>query len=199
MKVFGPKPIGEITEGYFGPNGVLSHDLRARTELGPSQEVWLARGGTLPRPWPAPILHEITPGFALDQGDWRIEAIEVPHAQPFLTCLAFAVISDGKRIVYSGDAGHSKPLETLAQGADLLVHWCYRLDGDAASPEMAALTPAPSEIGAMARRAGCKQLVLSHFRKSMDRDDGPLRAIAAAQKAFDGPVQVAEDLMEIEV
>ena len=57
VKVYGPTPIAAITEGYFGPNGVLSHDLRARTELKPSQDVWVARGGTFskpgtPEPWP---------------------------------------------------------------------------------------------------------------------------------------------------
>lgn len=46
--------FGCFTEGYFGPEGVLSHDLRARTELLPSLEVWKARGGTIPRSWPAP-------------------------------------------------------------------------------------------------------------------------------------------------
>jgi ribonuclease Z len=61
IKVFGPQPIASITEGYFGPNGVLSHDLRSRTELLPSQEVWKARGGTLPRPWPTPVVSEIGP------------------------------------------------------------------------------------------------------------------------------------------
>ena len=37
IKVFGPKPLKDITEGHFGRNGVLSHDLRARTELTQSQ------------------------------------------------------------------------------------------------------------------------------------------------------------------
>ncbi|MEO1557750.1 MAG: MBL fold metallo-hydrolase, partial [Pseudomonadota bacterium] len=51
IQVYGPAPIQSITTGYFGQNGVLAHDLRARTELRQSQQVWLARGGTLPRPW----------------------------------------------------------------------------------------------------------------------------------------------------
>jgi hypothetical protein len=44
-------------------NKILSHDLRARTELTQSQQVWVARGGILPRPWPAPEITEIEAGF----------------------------------------------------------------------------------------------------------------------------------------
>ena len=44
IKVIGPKPIQFVTDGLFGPNGALSHDIRARTELKPSQQVWVARG-----------------------------------------------------------------------------------------------------------------------------------------------------------
>ena len=32
IRVFGPAPIKAITDGYFGPDGVLAYDLRARTE-----------------------------------------------------------------------------------------------------------------------------------------------------------------------
>ena len=82
IKVYGPAPIDQITKGYFGPDGVLSHDLRARTELPQSQEVWVARGGTLPRPWPAPIIKTIAPGDVIEGDGWRIASCSAPHAQP---------------------------------------------------------------------------------------------------------------------
>ena len=91
-----PAPIRQITEGYFGTNGVLSHDLRARTELPQSQEVWVARGGTLPRPWPAPEIHEIRAGDRIEGNGWRIDSATAPHAQPFLECMAFALNYRGK-------------------------------------------------------------------------------------------------------
>ena len=37
IKVFGPTPIKEITEKFFGPAGVFAADLRARTEFPGSQ------------------------------------------------------------------------------------------------------------------------------------------------------------------
>ena len=199
LKVFGPAPIAAITRGYFGPDGVLSHDLRARTELLPSQEVWKARGGTVPRPWPAPEVTEIAAGIAFDGDGWRLTSCEVPHAQPALECLGFAVESDGRKFVYSGDAGPCGALETLCAGADLLLHWCYRLDGESAHPAMMPLTPTPSEIAAMAARAGVGRLILSHFRVHMDGPDKHDAALRHMQAGFPGPVSIAEDLMQIEI
>lgn len=199
IQVYGPAPIAAITEGYFGPNGVLAHDLRARTDLPQSKEVWVARGGTLPRPWPAPKVQEIAVGDVIETADWRIESCRAPHAQPLLDCMAFALTHAGKRFVYSGDAGLCPEVGHLCAGADVLLHWCYRLDGAAASPEMAAMTPTPSEIGAMAKRAGVRRLILTHFRKHMDAPDAYARAIEEASAAFGRPVVIAEDLQSVEV
>jgi len=194
LKVFGPAPIARITEGYFGPNGVLSQDLRARTELLPSQEVWKARGGTLPRPWPAPEVTEIDPGFAFAGNGWRLGSCSVPHAQPILSCMGFAVEAEGKKFVYSGDAAICDDLTALAQDADLMIHWCYRLDNEDVHPTMMSVTPAPSQIAAMATRAGVGRLLLTHFRIHMDRPEGHAAALAALAAGFDGPSEIVEDL-----
>lgn len=199
IQVYGPAPIKAITEGYFGPNGVLAYDLRARTELPQSQEVWIARGGTVPRPWPEPVVHEIVAGDPIHGDGWQLESCTAPHAQPFLDCMALALTARGKRFVYSGDAGLSPEVEDLAKGADLLLHWCYRLDGEEVSRQMAATTPTPAQIGTMARRAGVRTLILTHFRKHMDNSRRHDEAIEQAKSAFGGPVAVAEDLQVIEI
>lgn len=199
IKVFGPAPITAITEGYFGANGVLAHDLRARTELKPSQDVWVARGGTLPRPWPCPVVTEIAPGQTIKGDGWQVQSCEVPHAQPALMCLGFAMRKGAKTIVYSGDAGICPALEDLCRGADLLLHWCYRLDGQAANPVMESLTPTPSAIADMAQRCGVQRLLLSHFRKNMDTDAGRKSALAEMTARFPRPVGVVEDLDEYEI
>lgn len=199
LKVFGPPPIAEITRRLFGPDGAFAFDLRARTGLPASQEVWRARGGTLPRPWLAPEVTEISPGGGLQRQGWRLDSAEAPHAQPFLTCMGFAASDGISKIVYSGDSGICRGMETLCEDADLLVHWCYRLDGDDASPEMRALTPTPSEIAAMAARAGVKRLTLTHFRVRMDSPELRADALARMAEVFDGPVEIAEDLSSYEV
>lgn len=194
LKVFGPPPISRITEGYFGKDGVLAHDLVARTEHPGSQHVWVARGGSLPRPWPTPEVEEVEPGFSYDGKGWRLTSCEALHAQPFLTCMGFAIESDGRKFVYSGDAGLTDELAALAGGADLLLHWCYRLDGEESHPSIVNISPTPSDTGRMAKDAGVKRLLLTHFRKHMDEPDRHAGALAAVRKAFGDDCGVAEDL-----
>lgn len=199
IKVFGPQPIASITEGYFGPNGVLSHDLRSRTELLPSQEVWKARGGILPRPWPTPVVSEIGPGFEFETENWTLSSCNVPHGQPVLTCMAFAVQSAGRKFVYSGDAGICDDLKALCKDADLLLHWCYRLDGENAHRAMLSLTPTPSEIADMAQSSDVKHLLLTHFRIHMDSPENHQKALAILAKHFKGSSGIVEDLDLYEV
>jgi len=199
IKVFGPSPITEISEKLFGPDGVFSHDLQARTELPPSQAVWQARGGSLPRPWPAPDVTEISPRETIEGDGWRLTSCPVPHAQPILTCMALRIDAGGKSVVYSGDAGHNAAFETLCGGADLLLHWCYRLTGDERYPALVPLTPTPVEIAGLAERAGVKRLVLTHFRVQMDADGVHEKVLADLAANFSGEASIAEDLDEIQI
>ena len=199
IKVYGPSPIKDITIGYFGPNGVLAHDLNARTKLPGSQEVWLARGGTIPRPWPAPEVQEITTGDIIEGEGWSIQFTTAPHAQPYLECLALALTHQDKKFVYSGDAGLCPEIETLAKNANLLLHWCYRLDGEQVSENLAVATPTPSEIGTMAKRAGVHSLILTHFRKHMDDPAYHAQAIKNGSEAFGKTITIAEDLQQYEI
>lgn len=194
LKVYGPAPIAQITEGYFGENGVLSQDLRARTELVPSQEVWKARGGTLPRPWPAPEVNEITPGFRLEGDGWALTSCQAPHAQPVLECMAFRLEADGASFVYSGDAALSAEMEALISGADTLLHWCYRLDDVPVHPMMADMTPTPSQIAEMAKRAGVGRVLLTHFRIQMDAPEDHAQALKMLNREFGPDAEIVEDL-----
>ena len=194
LKVFGPPPLVEITQGYFGRNGVLSNDLRARTKLPQSQQVWVARGGTLPRPWPAPELTEIQPGFTYQSDGWQLSCAQATHAQPILECLGFAIESEGKKFVYSGDTGINPDITELCRDADFLLHWCYRGTGEQLHPALQEFAPDPIEIADMARSANVKRLYLTHFRIHMDSDDGHQKAEAALVERFGGKASVVEDL-----
>ncbi len=195
LRVFGPPPTAAVTEKLFGPDGVFAHDLTARCELPGSKEVWLARGGSLPRPWPKPDVTEIAPGFAMEENGWRLSSCEAFHAQPHLVCMGFRVDADRGSFAYSGDAGITEEMERFVSGADLLLHWCYRTsDREDVSEFMRAAAPTPVEIARMARRAGVGRLVLSHFRQYMD-GDGRLEAARRELAENFGPrASVAEDL-----
>ncbi|MEL6523662.1 MAG: MBL fold metallo-hydrolase [Pseudomonadota bacterium] len=194
LHVLGPAPLAKMTTQLFGSDGVFAPDLRARTELDYMEALWVARGGTLPRPRPCPKVREIGAGEAVSVGDWQLSTVDVPHASPALTCLAFRLDAGSKTFVYSGDAALCAELETLSAGADLLLHWCIRLDGESLHPLLDALAPTPGEIGAMATRAGVGRLLLTHFTTSMDLPEKHAEALAAVRATFKGPVAIAEDL-----
>ncbi|MEO0682858.1 MAG: MBL fold metallo-hydrolase [Pseudomonadota bacterium] len=196
LKVHGPAPLAEITRRCFGPEGWLAHDLSARTELDGSKAVWLARGGALPRPWPAPEVQEIGPGDVVEGDGWRATTCEVPHAQPWLTCMALRIDAGGRSVVYSGDAGPSADLEAMSAGADLLIHWCYRFSEETVSDYIADRSPLPADIAAMATRAGVRRLALTHLRVHMDTPEKRAQALAEMRGAFEGDAVIAEDLME---
>lgn len=199
LNVYGPAPISSMTEKLFGRDGVFATDLRARTENKGSQEVWLSRGGTLPRPWPTPEVREISPGFTVTINNWSLSSCSVPHAQPQLTCMAFRIETSDYSIVYSGDAALCDDLSALSKDTDLLIHWCYRLPGETANPYIASKSPAPLDIGAMAEKAGVKRLLLTHFRPHMDESENHRIVLEDVSKEFNGEAQIAEDLLQIDL
>lgn len=108
--------------------------------------------------------------------------------------MGFALEHAGRKFVYSGDAGRCDGLDQLAQDADLLLHWCYRLDGENAHPLMLPLTPIPGEIGRMATTCGVRKLLLTHFRVHMDAPDRHATALAHLRNTFAGECDIVEDL-----
>lgn len=197
LKVWGPAPLIEITDKLFGRDGVLATDLRARTEFSGSQEVWRARGGTLPRPWPEPAITEIAPGFTFEGNGWRLSSCTAPHAQPYLDCMAFRIDTERASFVYTGDTGLCDEVEALCRNADLVLHWCYRLREETDFPTVMEFSPHAGEIAAMEQRAQVKHLLLTHIRAHMDQDHHHAAMLADASAAFDGEVGIAEDLLRV--
>lgn len=203
IQVFGPEPISRITQQLMGPDGVLSTDLKARTEFEASREVWKARGGTLPRLWPNPTVTEVEPGFRYDSpSGWSLSSCSVPHAQPYLKCMAFRIDTDTHSFVYSGDAALCPQLEQLIagddqRGCDVLLHWCYRLSHETELKVVTDMSPAPDEIAQMATRCGARRLVLTHLRQSMDTPEAHDGILQALDAHFRGDYSIAEDLTVI--
>ena len=197
MPVFGPAPLADMTEKLFGRDGVFATDLIARTQLQGSLDVWTARGGALPRPWPKPEITEISSGYQYQGEGWQLQSVTALHAQPFLDCMAFRIDYNEKAIVYSGDAALSDEISALCQDADLLIHWCYRLADETEFAFITEMSPSAGEIAAMAEQAGVKQLYLSHIRKHMDDGNHLSDMIDEARSVFSGKLAIAEDLMTI--
>ena len=120
--------------------------------------------------------------------DFDVQSAPVEHNPE---SIAYRVTGPGGHsVVYSGDTDTSENLIALSKDADLLI--CesalpddFRVKGH--------LTP--SLAGDIATRAGVKKLVLTHFYPECDQAD----IEQECRKTYDGPLVLAEDLMEIEI
>ncbi len=98
--------------------------------------------------------------------------------------LAYSLRADGARLVYTGDTGPDEALARWAAGCDLLLAECSLPDGKGISIHLT-----PSQAGALARSAGARRLVLTHFYPQIEGTD----PAATARRVFPGDVTAATD------
>lgn len=127
-------------------------------------------------------------GGGIDFGDFHLTWAPVRHNPE---SLAYRIRDRaGKSVVYSGDTDESESLRRLAKGADLLI--C-----ESALPDELKvpghLTPALA--GDIAADAGVRRLMLTHFYPECDYED----MAGQCRRTYDGPLVLAEDLMEIDL
>lgn len=107
---------------------------------------------------------------------------------------AVRVEGPGGVLVYTADTAPCDALVEFSRGADLLLaeatlSEAYRDRAEAAGHMTG------SQAGVLARTAGARRLLLTHLFPTTD----PQESVAAAQKAFDGPVAAAEEGKAYEV
>ena len=197
LKIYGPRPIRRVLESLFGRDGVFDSDLEARTKNQASVALYHARGGTGARERPRPIIAEAEHGSEFRGDNWTVRAIEVPHAQPYLRCLAYRLESEGITLVYSGDSGPTDRMVSFSEGADVLIHMCHYLTGTELNEAMAKGCGSPGMIGTLARDAGVKTVILTHITGQIDRPGVREQAISEVREIFQGTVVFGEDLTVI--
>lgn len=134
----------------------------------------------------------------LEEGSGEVTGIRLRFARTFhpQPCHGVEVAADGKRLVYSADTGPSDAVEHLAAGADLFLCESTLAEGSPEDliQEVGHLTGGLA--GAMARRAGVRRLLLTHF---FTPHHAVKESHAAAAKEFGDRVQVAEEGVTYEV
>jgi ribonuclease BN (tRNA processing enzyme) len=113
-----------------------------------------------------------------------------------------------RSIVFSGDTTPCDSLVALARGADVLVHEVIhkpslaRLmarvpNADRLVEHIVASHTTHTDVGRVAKQAGVKTLVLTHFVPSDDPTLTDQVWIDGARTHFDGQIIVGKDLMEV--
>ncbi|MFJ6560947.1 MBL fold metallo-hydrolase [Streptomyces sp. NPDC091412] len=122
-----------------------------------------------------------------------VTAVLVDHP-PVHPALAYRIDSAYGSVTFSGDTAESANLARLAEGTDVLVHEAVNLDfyrSRGFSPAFLAHqenshTP-PAGAGRVAKAAGARRLVLSHFAGPADAEYWRTEAAST----YDGPIDVA--------
>lgn len=133
---------------------------------------------------------EYDPSEQIEVGRLRVSFRKVPH---FIDTWAIEVAEpDGPRLTYGADCRPNEALVDFARETDLLI-----AEATLATPEQPGegghMTPA--EAGEHAEAAGAARLLITHISDELD----PEWAAAEAAKAFDGPLDVASEGMEIDL
>jgi ribonuclease BN (tRNA processing enzyme) len=194
IDAWGPPPLQQMTAHFLAMN---AYDIRTRIE----DEGRVALE-------PLINVHELTDGgLVLEDDNVRVRAALVDHP-PVTPAFAYRFDAPDRSIVISGDTRPSQSLIKLATGADILVH--EALFPDAIDRLVAGVTNAATlkqsilshhtsaeDAGRVARQAGVKTLVLSHFVPPEDPAITERMWIEAAGMHFDGRIVVGKDLLEV--
>jgi len=197
LEVFGPTPIARMSDLLFGEDGVYDADIRARVGHQSSLDVFAARGGELPRKRPAPRVKEVRAGDAILGRRWKVTVGNAAHVQPQLECLAFRLDCAEGSMCYSGDSGASDEIVELARGCDVLIHMNHYLSGTEPSAAYRRAVGSHKDNAVVAKRAGVKTLVLTHFLAQVDQPGVREGIVDEIGQEFDGTVVWGEDLMQI--
>ena len=100
-------------------------------------------------------------------------------------------------MVYSGDTGPSKALETLAKGCDILIHPCAHISGSVDNEATGKGIAGHMEAANAAAASGVGTLVATHIYEQFDRPGVREKVISEMSSVYDGVIVLAEDLMKI--
>ena len=118
--------------------------------------------------------------------DFTLQGFNLVHSD---NSVGFRVASrDGKTVAYSGDTDFCSNLIALGREVDLLILECSFPDSKKVEGHLT-----PSLAGRVAREAGCKRLLLTHFYPPCEEED----IVASVKGQYSGEVTLAEDLMRI--
>ena len=197
LQVYGPPPTEELTARLIGVGGAFEHDWRARISFPGSQQVFVNRGGTLPRRPPDVGARDIEPGWVLEGHEWRVSTALAEHVQPWLDSVAYRVDTPSVSVVFTGDTQPCPSVVDLAVDADVLVSMCWDDEGTMIRDGEHRGQTGTLGAARMAREAGVRQLVLTHMGRHVATRGVLEPELTRMREVFAGVITVAEELDEV--
>ena len=200
LQVYGPTLTEKITQGILDEKtGLFAHDWIARVNHPLSQQVYVNRGGTLPRKPPMVKATDITPGPVVSTENWEAIAAPAEHVQPYLDSLAYRFNTPNGSIVFTGDTQPCESVVDLAKDADMMLCMCW--------DEQSTMENNGENIGQcgtegaakMAQAAEVKQLVLVHIGPTLSKKTTEETSVHHIKKFYDGETIYSHELMQIQL
>ncbi len=206
LNIYGPPGTRPIVDGL-----IAACDVPCEIGFG-------APGQTLPHPRDFVVVREITPGDVLDIDGIRVSCCENTHyrdedqfGQDGPLSLSLRFDAPDRSIVFTGDTGPCRNLESFAKGAQLLVG--EMIDVDYIMEQIRKKNPDmsqerigmmrrhmlehhldPEQLGELATRAGVDHVVAVHLPFGAVGEEVVQRYEARISATFAGDVTVAGDL-----
>ncbi|MGI8743786.1 MAG: MBL fold metallo-hydrolase [Bryobacteraceae bacterium] len=201
-------PLGHRAEPFrvWGPTGTqemmanlekaYQADIRIRTE----DEKLPPRGISVEA-------KDISQGVVYEKNGVKVTAFDVDHGAVIKPSLGYRIDYGGHSVVLSGDTRPSDNLIQFSKGADVLIHEVALakpelLNKSEAVRRIIAHHTTPDKAGAVFARVKPKLAVYSHLVMLKDSEIGEPTIsdiVALTRKTYEGPLQVGEDLMEIDI
>jgi ribonuclease Z len=185
----------------IGPSGTAAVVEATLAALAPDISYRIAHHADITEP-PVVEVEEVTGGVVWGRDGVRITVAPTDH-RPVEPTIGFRIEFDGASVVLAGDSVPCESLDALAAGADALVHTVIRKDLVEKLPpqrirDILDYHSSVEEAAATAARAGVGTLVLTHYVPPLaPGQENDWRALAAT--AFDGTIELGDDLHRIEV
>ena len=210
--VIGPKGTQHFCKNLF-EGGAFKADFEARSNY-PLRQKNLAAV--------RPKVIECEPGIAYQDEFVTIRCDWVEHIPRQISeCFGIRFEAEGKAIAFSGDTAPCDAMVRLAQDADLLIHECTFPESFIEHRKKTGTGTfshtSPTQLGQIAQRSGCRQLVATHFghfdctsalikrvaQHHLPVDEmGPHQmdiVVRDIRKHYTGPLQLATDMLRIDL
>lgn len=212
LNIYGPDGTKKMVSHLF-ENGAFDADIRARGAYPARQANMEAI---------RPQVTEYGEGVVFEDKEIRVTAALMDHIPAEISpCYGFRIEAEGKVVVFSGDTAPCDNILTLSRGADLLIHECTFTEAFIEHRRQSKVGTfshtSPHDLGRLAVEAGVKQVVATHIGhvdslspvlkraagKHLPVDlMGPHQIdafVSEIRSVYRGPLQIAHDLMRIDL
>lgn len=200
LEVMGPHLTEKITNGILDEKtGLFAHDWIARVNHPLSKQIFVNRGGTLPRPAPKVKATDVKPGLIYSGDNWEVTAAPAEHVEPYLDSLAYRLDSEEGSVVFTGDTQPCDSVIEMAQGADMMLCMCWD-DQDIMDSIGEGVGQCGTKAAArMAQEAGVRSLVLTHIGPHLSEPEPMEKGTTDVRSIYDGELIFSHELMTVPV